>query len=553
MNRSDPPTTATRTEPPSTEGTPAGGSAGPAPKAVPAAPSPVPVEQPSGVDQPPARDADKSPAGRGKPPAGAGKSRSRSGSSRKPAGQRLIGVRAPNSCMIYRLGPAISNIKPDDPVLLQSKEGEVLGRVVFVSSERLDKVPRERLHSGRYTRIIRIANEKDLKFFSTRQEKEQKAKLFCREKIREMKLPMKLSRTSYQPNGKVIFHFTAENRVDFRELVRVLGSHLKTRVEMRHVGVRDETRLLGGLGPCGKTFCCAQYLKKFHPVSVRMAKNQDLSLNPEGISGICGRLLCCLAYENEVYQDRRANLPKPKSHLWTKDGREGTVRSLQTLAETVEMQFGDGSREQFSACDLCQSKPEPEQVSAQMTDAETPFPPFKTGPGEEMAVPPAESGAREGKEGKAGKENKEADSRKKESGGRSRSRRGGRKRDRTRPGKGREGERTADGDAVKGKENGAGSGEKKGRSQRGKKQRQAGGKRGIDPQQSPAETTVREDGKTGETATGEAPTGKSRRRRRRRRSRGGQREGQVKSAGGGDRSAGGTPPVPGGGGGPDAS
>ena len=300
----------------------------------------IPSSKPSEVAAPPQK-----PTGAKAPP-------------RKSAPLRLVGVRTPDSCMIYRLVSSIPTIRADDQVLLHSKDGEVVGRVVFVSSEQMETVPTERLHTGRFTRIIRIANDKDLEFFNTREEKERQAKLFCRQKIREMKLPMKLSRVNCLPGGKGVFHFTAETRVDFRDLVKVLGSHLKMRVEMHHVGVRDETRLLGGVGPCGKTFCCSQYLKRFHPVSVRMAKNQGLSLNPEGISGVCGRLLCCLAYENNVYQEILTRLPKPKSRLWTQDGREGTAKTIHILAERVEMQFGDGTREQFSACDLCRSKPE---------------------------------------------------------------------------------------------------------------------------------------------------------------------------------------------------
>ncbi len=444
--------------------------------------------------------------------------------------------------MIYRLTSSIHNIQPDDPVLLQSDDGEVLGRVVFVSSERMEKVPQERLYNGRYSRIIRIANERDKKFFVSREEREQRAKLFCRQKIREMKLPMKLSRTTVQTNGKIVFHFTAENRVDFRELVRTLGSYLKTRVEMRHVGVRDETRLLGGLGPCGKTFCCSQYLKKFHPVSVRMAKNQDLSLNPDGISGICGRLLCCLAYENDVYQDRRANLPKPKSRLWTQDGREGTVRTVHTLAETVDMQFGDGTREQFSACDLCKSKPDPKKIAA-LTNNGIPFLSTKIKPQPKTVVKEIKEitdiGSLPG-EPKTKADNSAPGSRKKESEGRSRSRRGSRRRDRSRAGKGREGGRgkggegSSDDNAGKPGASPQAAGEKKGRSQRGKKQRQAAENRSGDPQQQPPsppkESTGKEAKKTANGADGEAPTSKPRRRRRRR-SRGSQQGAQSNNPG----------------------
>ena len=262
--------------------------------------------------------------------------------------------------MVYRFFTTFRNVKIGDEVLLRAKEREESGVVVFVSEEGSRESFQDRRYVGVYDGSdvqemgIYILSGEDRAFFKTRAEKELAARVFCREKIREMKLEMKLSRVSYLfKNNKALFYFTAENRVDFRELVRVLGSHLKIRVEMRHVGVRDETKILGGIGLCGNEFCCSKHLKKFHPVSVRMAKNQELSLNPDGISGTCGRLLCCLEYENATYQQLREGLPKIKKSIRTVDGREGVVGSVLPLLESVVVHFNDGTHSRVGKCDLC--------------------------------------------------------------------------------------------------------------------------------------------------------------------------------------------------------
>ncbi|MBF0613672.1 MAG: hypothetical protein G8237_10345 [Magnetococcales bacterium] len=259
-----------------------------------------------------------------------------------PAGQCLLGLKIPDSCMEYRVWSDLTTVSAGDQLLVQVRDGETIATV-----QRRFQLPVEPF-PGPITKIMRRLNDKDLRFLSWRAEQEPRAQRICRDRIRELQLPMKLSRVVYPfGGGKAIIYYTSEERIDFRDLVRLLTADLRVRVEMRHVGVRDESKLLCGLGPCGKTLCCSQFLTRFHPVSVRMAKNQDLSLTPEGISGVCGRLMCCLAYENDAYLELRKGLPKVKSKVVLKDGREGVVRSLYPLLNRVEILFGEGVTEQM--------------------------------------------------------------------------------------------------------------------------------------------------------------------------------------------------------------
>jgi cell fate regulator YaaT (PSP1 superfamily) len=262
--------------------------------------------------------------------------------------------------MVYRFLSSLKEIKIADLVYLQGKEEEVLGEVLYVVEAQPGDNVQERLYTGSFDKIGRILSEAERQFVADKAELELRAKQICREKINELQLDMRLSHVHYQPGGgRIIVYFTAENRVDFRELVRLLGTQLKVRVEMRHIGVRDEAKLLGGIGLCGHAFCCTTYLKRFHPVSVRMAKNQDLSLNPEGISGTCGRLLCCLEYENSTYQTLREGMPRLKQVVQTQDGREGTVQAIHPLNETVDLILSDGNRLCVSRCDLCLKAQQP--------------------------------------------------------------------------------------------------------------------------------------------------------------------------------------------------
>ncbi|MBF0382380.1 MAG: hypothetical protein HQL69_15265 [Magnetococcales bacterium] len=283
------------------------------------------------------------------------------------SGKRIIGLMLPSSYMVYRVAANFPELEANDSLLLQTSNGEVVGRVVYISSGPPQRsIDSSRLFPGRITRIIRKLSKSDLANLEKNRDIEKRAKLVCRKAIRDLKLPMKLAKVTYQQKGsKILFHFTSEGRVDFRELVRQLGTKLKNRIEMRHVGVRDETRLLNGLGPCGKELCCSQYLQKFHPVSVRMAKNQDLSLNPDGISGVCGRLLCCLAYENDTYVELKKGLPKIKKCCWTKSGREATVKNVHTLSGMVTLQYKDGAYETVPAVDLSKDKPDITEIQTE--------------------------------------------------------------------------------------------------------------------------------------------------------------------------------------------
>ncbi|MEO5341028.1 MAG: hypothetical protein H7837_11035 [Magnetococcus sp. MYC-9] len=280
-----------------------------------------------------------------------------SGVGREVAGSkkttRLVGVRIPDSGMIYRFVSTLRELRPGDAVFLLGKEEESIGWVQFVTDLDGRELLQERVFTGVFDRILRPLTGAERTFMESRELLEQQAKRVCHTLIRELQLPMRLSRVQYLvAGGKLLVFFTAEGRVDFRELVRVLGSRLKVRVEMRHIGVRDEAKLLGGVGLCGREFCCTSHLKRFHPVSVRMAKNQDLSLNPEGISGSCGRLLCCLAYENSTYQALREGMPRLKQLVHSVDGREGLVQAVHPLMGTVEFQMADGSRVCCARCDL---------------------------------------------------------------------------------------------------------------------------------------------------------------------------------------------------------
>ncbi|MEG3640895.1 PSP1 domain-containing protein [Magnetococcus sp. PR-3] len=264
---------------------------------------------------------------------------------------RLVGFRMESSCMVYQIKSRIANLSSGDAILLENRAGEVIpGRVTHVAP--WDPQNKNNLFCGPVTRIIRRMTDQDKQVQETREQREKSAYRLCRQLIREQQLPMKLSKVSIQGSNKAIFHFTAENRVDFRALVKQLSGELSMRVEMRQLGVRDEAKLLGGMAPCGRNLCCSSHLNKFHPVSVRMAKNQDLSLNPDSISGVCGRLMCCLSYENDVYSDMRKGLPKPKSRMMLANGEEVAIRVVHPISQSVEIQFSDRTRKTLTVEEL---------------------------------------------------------------------------------------------------------------------------------------------------------------------------------------------------------
>ena len=204
-------------------------------------------------------------------------------------------------------------------------------------------------------RVVRLATQEDFSVLSQNAEKEKKAMEICLRRIADHKLEMKLVDVEHTFDGnKIIFYFTADGRVDFRELVKDLASVFHMRIELRQIGVRDEAKMLGGLGICGKPFCCATFLGEFQPVSIKMAKEQNLSLNPVKISGTCGRLMCCLKYEQEAYEDLQRNTAKPDSLVRTPEGL-GIVTDVNLLRGQVKVRLEDSpdSIKCFQNCDLC--------------------------------------------------------------------------------------------------------------------------------------------------------------------------------------------------------
>ena len=246
---------------------------------------------------------------------------------------KVIGVRFRQAGKIYNFSPADFQVKVGDHVIVETARGIEYGSVVQGIREVADDKVIMPLKS-----VIRIATEEDDKKAIENNEKEKKAFKICKEKIAKHGLEMKLIETEYTfDNNKVLFYFTADGRIDFRELVKDLASVFKTRIELRQVGVRDETKMLGGIGICGRPLCCNTYLSEFIPVSIKMAKEQSLSLNPTKISGICGRLMCCLKNEKEAYEELNSNLPDIGEKVKTFDGFKGEVVSVNVLRQKVKI------------------------------------------------------------------------------------------------------------------------------------------------------------------------------------------------------------------------
>jgi cell fate regulator YaaT (PSP1 superfamily) len=246
----------------------------------------------------------------------------------------VVGVRFKKAGKIYYFSPEGFNIKKFDNVIVETARGIEFGECVIAPKQVEDNKIVSPLKS-----VIRLATAEDIKKDKDNKEKEKEAFEVCMSKIEQHKLKMKLIDVEYTfDNNKVIFYFTADGRVDFRELVKDLASIFRTRIELRQIGVRDEAKMIGGLGPCGRTMCCSSFLGDFAPVSIKMAKEQSLSLNPTKISGICGRLMCCLNYEQETYEGIRKRLPKVYSVVNTPFGR-GDVVSNNVIKESVKVKI----------------------------------------------------------------------------------------------------------------------------------------------------------------------------------------------------------------------
>ena len=246
---------------------------------------------------------------------------------------KVIGVRFRHVGKIYYFDPKDYPICEGDHVIVETARGVEYGFVVLGPREVSEENVIQPLKS-----VIRVATPKDDAREENNRKKEKEAFQICLKKIREHNLDMKLIEAEYTfDNNKVLFYFTADGRIDFRELVKDLAAVFKTRIELRQIGVRDETKILGGIGICGRPLCCHTFLSEFAPVSIKMAKEQNLSLNPTKISGVCGRLMCCLKNEQETYEYLNKKLPAVGDYVTTPDGLKGEVSSVNVLRQLVKV------------------------------------------------------------------------------------------------------------------------------------------------------------------------------------------------------------------------
>ena len=263
--------------------------------------------------------------------------------------KNIIGVRFKRPGKIYFFDPGELQINLKDYVIVETSQGEEMGEVAICNR----KLPDEKVVAP-LKPVIRIATAEDKKHNEENKEKEKAAFKLCQETIKQHKLDMNLLDVEYKfDNSKILFFFTADGRIDFRELVKDLAAIFKTRIELRQIGVRDEVKRIGGNGVCGRELCCCSFLGNFETVSIKMAKEQNISLNPSKISGNCGRLMCCLKYEQEVYEDKLTRIPKVGSIVRTEDG--GVVDSIETLKEIIRVRFKDGEEtfyKKFNAKDV---------------------------------------------------------------------------------------------------------------------------------------------------------------------------------------------------------
>ena len=262
----------------------------------------------------------------------------------------IVGVRFKNAGKVYYFSPGGFALEKGGTVVVETSRGIECGEVVIPNRQIADDAVPASLKP-----VLRPATEDDLRRANDNAEKEKRAMRVCQEKIQAHKLDMKLVDVEYAFDGsKILFYFTSDGRVDFRSLVKDLASVFHTRIELRQIGVRDEAKMIGGLGICGRPFCCSQFLDGFLPVSIKMAKTQNLSLNPTKISGTCGRLMCCLKYEQNVYEDAAKRMPKAESFVQTPDG-PGNVKSVDLLRETVKVSL-DSAPEPLKCyhnCEVC--------------------------------------------------------------------------------------------------------------------------------------------------------------------------------------------------------
>ena len=250
--------------------------------------------------------------------------------------KEVVGIKFKKPGKIYFFDPAGLKLNLQDTVIADTANGEEFAKIAMANK----LMPEEKIVEP-LRKVLRVATKKDIRQNEENKEKEKEAFKIALYKIAKHKLPMKLIDVEYKfDRTKILFYFTADGRIDFRELVKDLAAIFKTRIELRQIGVRDEVRRMGGNGICGRELCCCSFLNNFDAVSIKMAKEQNMSLNPSKISGVCGRLMCCLKYEQEAYEEKLARLPKVGSIVETIDG-EGTVESVEILKENIRVKFED--------------------------------------------------------------------------------------------------------------------------------------------------------------------------------------------------------------------
>ena len=256
---------------------------------------------------------------------------------------RVVGIRFQKAGKIYYFDPCGFDLETGMHAIVETARGVEMGTVLIPPRDVEDEKVIQPLKP-----VIRIATDEDEKTVEKNKEKEKEAFDICKEKIIKHGLEMKLVNAEYTfDNNKLLFYFTADGRIDFRELVKDLAAVFRTRIELRQIGVRDETKILGGIGICGRPLCCKTYLSDFVPVSIKMAKEQNLSLNPTKISGVCGRLMCCLKNEQDTYEYLNSRLPSVGDTVFTKEGSKGEVQSVSVLRQQVKVVIDNGDEKEL--------------------------------------------------------------------------------------------------------------------------------------------------------------------------------------------------------------
>ncbi len=254
----------------------------------------------------------------------------------------IIGIRFKKVGKVYHFDPAGIDVKKGDMVIVETSRGIEMGEIVVGAHEIEESLVKQPLRS-----VLRIATDEDFRVVEQNKKKEAEAFQLCNEKIKKHGLEMKLVEVEYTFDGsKILFYFTADNRIDFRELVKELATIYRTRIELRQIGARDESKTLGSIGVCGRELCCSQFLGEFEPVSIKMAKEQGLSLNPTKISGSCGRLMCCLKFEQETYEELIKVTPRQSSVVDTPDG-VGTVEYVDLLKGQLKVKIESDKEKVF--------------------------------------------------------------------------------------------------------------------------------------------------------------------------------------------------------------